>query len=65
MKILQFIKNKFTRCERCRKFGAGKYRQNTCYVDDERNFVTLCPSCEVENDEYWEWMWENYRLQCY
>ena len=61
MKISKYVKTLFTRCDRCQDFGAEKYRQNTSYVDDEQNFITLCPFCKEENDEYWNDMWEEYR----
>lgn len=37
-----------------------KYRQNTCYEDEESNFVTLCSICTKINDEYWEERWAEY-----
>jgi Zn finger protein HypA/HybF involved in hydrogenase expression len=52
----------FSRCQRCRRFGAETYRQRTRYVNDENNIVTLCPTCKIENDEYWSQRWlEVYR----
>jgi len=50
-----------TRCERCHYFGARTYRQNTHYVEDHLNIVTLCPCCKQENDEYWEERWSELR----
>lgn len=47
-------------CECCGDPGGVRYRQNTMYNDDERNFVTLCPECRIENDEHWEEMWKEY-----
>lgn len=51
-------------CDRCDKEGAEKYRQDTKYVDEERNWVTLCPECREENDEYWVGMWSDYYASC-
>jgi len=36
------------------------YRQNTEYVDEASNWVTLCAPCRQRNDEYWEAMWAEY-----
>ena len=47
-------------CERCDSRNATKHRQNTSYVDDEFNFVTLCPICKEDNDEYWQERWDEY-----
>ena len=35
-------------------------RQNTQYVDDERNWVFLCNECNKRNEEYWADMWREY-----
>ena len=35
-------------------------RQNTQYADDRSNWVFLCESCNVENEEYWAEMWSDY-----
>lgn len=48
------------KCERCDCFGARYHRQNTNYIEEERNWVVLCKDCEEENDSYWEGMWEDY-----
>ena len=47
------------RCERCRRFGAETYHQNTRYVNLGENIVCLCPRCKQENDEYWADMWSD------
>jgi hypothetical protein len=52
---------KFLKCERCDSINAWRHRQNTNYVDEEANFVTLCQECKDENDEYWQEMWEELR----
>lgn len=33
--------------------------QNTMYEDDWKNYGTLCPSCQKENDEYWQERWDD------
>lgn len=48
------------RCQRCACRGAVTYRQRTRYTRDEDNIVTLCPSCQEENDAYWDDMWSDY-----
>jgi hypothetical protein len=46
-------------------FKRGKYmRQATAYVDDKRNWVTLCPKCAQLNNEYWMERWDEYYSQC-
>ncbi len=51
-----------TLCTRCGHVGAVRYHQPTQYVEEERNWVRLCPDCRKENDEYWYDMWaEHYR----
>lgn len=47
-------------CQGCEKKRAIRRRQNTAYVDDERNFATLCPECQDEADKYWKEEWDNY-----
>jgi hypothetical protein len=48
-----------SRCDRCRRFGAETYHQNTRYEKREDNIVTLCPCCKQENDEYWAERWSD------
>jgi len=36
------------------------YHQRTRYVEEDRNWVTLCPVHRKENDEYWDDMWAEY-----
>jgi hypothetical protein len=54
------------KCEHpnCEREDAVRYRQNTKFVDEERNWVTLCPLHEEENDEYWTDMWSQYYQGC-
>lgn len=47
-------------CPVCGHPGAERRRQNTAYADDERNFVTLCPSCHEENNKQWGEQWSEY-----
>ena len=51
-------------CERCKSNNASKNRQRTAYVDDSKNFATLCPTCQVEEDEYWDERWAEYYSGC-
>ena len=44
----------------CESKNATRYRQNTQYVDEESNWVTLCPDCATANDEHWSDMWSEY-----
>lgn len=38
--------------------NSGRWvRQNTAYIEDEKNWVFLCEECEKLNDEYWYDMW--------
>jgi hypothetical protein len=49
-------------CECCQRTDVivVTYHQNTQYVDEASNWVTLCDPCRKENDEYWEAMWAEY-----
>ena len=48
-------------CQRCKNLNATRYRQNTLYTNEESNFVTLCPGCAKENNDYWNDMWKELR----
>lgn len=48
----------------CERTDAIRQRQNTAYVDDESNWVTLCPECMKSNDAYWKDMWAEYYAGC-
>ena len=48
----------------CDSQDAERYKQNTNYVDEDRNWVTLCPNCRAENDEFWEEQWAEYYSGC-
>lgn len=41
----------------CDRQDAVRYRMRTAYVNDESNYVNLCPSCQVKCDEHWDEMW--------
>jgi hypothetical protein len=43
----------------CFQIGYG-FRQNTAYIDEERNWTHLCSECQIVNDEYWSDMWSDY-----
>ncbi len=47
-------------CGPCENKNATRQRQNTCYHDDNMNWVTLCPECMKSCDEYWEERWKEY-----
>ena len=47
----------------CDKDGE-RYHQNTKYVNEELNWVTLCPEHREENDKYWSDMWAMYYSEC-
>ncbi len=44
----------------CESKNATRRRQNTAYVDDERNWATLCDECAMANAAYWKGMWDDY-----
>ena len=41
-----------------------KRRQNTAYVEDERNWVFMCDECAKINDEHWQELWDDYYRDC-
>jgi len=47
----------------CDKDGE-RYRQNTAYVNEESNWVVLCPEHIEENEAYWADMWAEYYSGC-
>jgi hypothetical protein len=53
---------------KCEKCGVTKdvvrYHQRTQYVKEHMNWVSLCPKCQVINDEYWDSRWEDYYRGC-
>lgn len=48
----------------CERTDAERFRQNTQYVDEERNFTVLCPECRALNEAYWRDMWADYYGNC-
>jgi hypothetical protein len=48
----------------CDSTDAEKRRQNTAYVDDDRNFAVLCDECQKEANEYWRDQWNDYYQGC-
>lgn len=48
----------------CDSMKAGRYAQNTRYVNDELNFMVLCDRCQEESNEYWAEMWSDYWSGC-
>ena len=47
-------------CIECGSNKGKKNRQRTAYVNDEENFIILCPKCQKKEDEYWDDMWNEY-----
>lgn len=47
------------RCERWRRDIECR-RQNTAYLDDEANYITVCMDCYEEIQDYWEERWREY-----
>ncbi len=58
-KLIELLKTLLPKDVRCTGWygpcgkPAKRQRQNTQYVDDEFNWVTLCPECMDACDEYW------------
>ena len=48
----------------CDSLNATRYRQRTAYVNEELNWVTLCPSCREVNNAYWNERWSEYYTDC-
>lgn len=48
----------------CKSNNAIRRRQNTKYVDDERNWVTLCDDCMEVNEAYWKERWADFYSDC-
>ena len=55
-KVVEQLEN----CQTCGTFPAFTYHQNTRYEDPKLNIVTLCTTCRIKNDEYWEERWSEY-----
>lgn len=47
-------------CQGCGAKDATRTRQNTAYVDDDRNFAILCPPCQDEANKYWRDQWDEF-----
>ena len=50
-------------CQRCGVWGAIHYHQRTQYVNEEHNWVMLCPVCKKRNDDEWDEAWKEYYLE--
>jgi hypothetical protein len=48
----------------CGKYKAVRFRMNTNYIDRERNYRVLCPSCQQESGEFWDEQWSDYYRGC-
>ena len=44
----------------CDRIDATLNRQNTSYVEDERNYAILCPECQEAADAEWQERWDEY-----
>ena len=44
---------------KCDSQDAVRYRMRTAYVDEERNYMILCPFCQKESDDYWQEQWDD------
>jgi hypothetical protein len=49
----------------CKRVDAVKYRMNTRYVEDEKNYQILCPDCQKACDIHWADMWSDYYSDCF
>jgi len=47
----------------CDSLNATRQRQNTQYVEDAWNWVTLCPECMKANSEHWNERWREYNSE--
>lgn len=49
------------RCEgfshSCDNNDAVRFRMHTAYVDEEKNYMNLCPDCQKDSNEYWQEQW--------
>jgi hypothetical protein len=61
---ISVLGDNIVKCEKCGILGAYLRRQNTQYLDDESNYITLCDPCQEENNEYWSDMWRDYYSGC-
>lgn len=48
----------------CTNQNALRQRQNTSFVEEERNWVTLCPACMAANTEHWQSVWSELYSGC-
>ena len=44
----------------CDSDEAVRYRMHTQYVNEDSNYMDLCPDCRADCDAYWKEMWEDY-----
>lgn len=42
------------------KRNVKSHRRITQYVDNESNYLTACPDCRLDDDDYWAMRWEDY-----
>lgn len=49
-------------CHKCEQEDPTtiRRRQNTAYVHEESNWITVCDTCFEDVEEYWKEMWEQY-----
>jgi len=48
----------------CKSKNATRQPQNTAYVKEERNWVTMCPRCAADNEAEWAERWAEYYSGC-
>lgn len=53
-------KKLFGYCERCGWFMYPyRYRTNTDFIDDEKNYEFGCHNCQLKSEAYWADAWSN------
>ena len=48
----------------CDSEEAEVYRMNTRYLEDSRNYMTLCECCQEESSKFWAEQWFRYYSNC-
>lgn len=47
-------------CERYFRYNVKTHRRNTAYVNPEKNWMTACKKCRIDDDEYFAELWKDY-----
>lgn len=58
MKILHRLLGYCPICGRWFQFSTKKRKQNTAYVEDEKNYIVCCKSCFEDVEAYWDERWK-------